>query len=273
MRCGSGPRGAPWLACAWLAGCTIEPNYLDPEVPRFFEDYTVGDPEPSDELRVVSYNLAFGQEVETAIDALGREELAGADIILMQEMDEVGVDEIAAALELRYIYYPASEKRGKNWGNAILSRWPLFDYRKLLLPWADPFSNTRRIAVTARVVLAEGRELQVYCTHTATPSLGLGARLDQMETILDDADGFEVAVIGGDLNTADPGSAGQVLELFGDHDFDWVSDDATGTGSGFGSDLTLDYVFARGLAPAASGTFEGEAGSDHKPIWVALELP
>jgi len=250
--------------------CSIEPNYLDPEGPRFAGDHAVGEPVAGETIRVVSYNLAFGREIEKAIAALGREPLAGADVILMQEMESVGVDEIAAALQLRYVYYPASIKNGRDWGNAILSRWPLGADHKLLLPHADPYSDSRRIAVAAEVELA-GRPVLIYSTHTATPTLGLGARLDQLDAILEDAGDAGATLIGGDLNTADPGSAGQVKETFADHGFAWASDGATDTGSAWGVyDTTLDYVFARELTGLASGAFDGDAGSDHKPIWVEL---
>ena len=136
----------------------------------------------------------------------------------------------------------------------------------------DPYTNSRRIAVTASADLGGTARLAIYSTHTATPSLGLGARLDQIEAILDDAGDAAQVVIGGDLNTADPGSAAQVRELFDEWGFDWASDEATPTGTAFGSDATLDYIFARGPAAGASGTFDGEAGSDHKPIWVELGL-
>lgn len=260
------------LVASSATACSIEPNYLEPDWPRYEEDHAIVEPELGDVLRVVSYNLEFGREVGKAIAVLDQAPLADADFILMQEMEHEGVDAIALEHELRYIYYPASQKNGRDWGNAILSRWPLLDVRKIRLPWADPFTNSRRIAVAARVELGE-TELLVYSTHTATPSLGLGARLDQMETILDDAGDAATVIIGGDLNTADPDSGDQVLELFADHDFTWASDDATGTGSAFGFDVTLDYVFARGLEASASGTFDGDAGSDHKPIWVELEPP
>jgi endonuclease/exonuclease/phosphatase family metal-dependent hydrolase len=261
------------LASSCAAACSIEDNYLDPDGPAYANDCNVEEPVLGDVIRVVSYNLEFGREVPTAIDALRSELLAGADFILMQEMDDPGVSRIAEELGLCYVYYPASVKHGRDWGNAILSRWKLLAARKILLPWADPYSNTRRIGVTAHVELGGRLALEVYTTHIATPSLGLGARLDQIEEILNDADGVPIAFIGGDLNTVDPGSAGQVLELFEDHGFTWVSDDATDTGSGFGIEVTLDYVFARGLRERASGTFDGESGSDHQPVWVELELP
>jgi endonuclease/exonuclease/phosphatase family metal-dependent hydrolase len=261
------------LSAAGL-GCSIEPNYLDPDGPCYFDDLPVMEPEPGGPLRVVSYNLAFGREVETAVGALKTGPLAGADLVLMQEMDRPGVDQIARALDLHYVYCPASKKHGQDWGNAVLSRRPLIDHHKLRLPYADPFSDSRRIAVAAHIDVG-GHAVLAYSTHIATPSLGLGARLEQMETIIDDADeeGDASVLIGGDLNTADPGSGGQVRDLFAGRDFDWASSHATDTGSAFGRDATLDYVFTRGLEAQDSGTFAGDSGSDHQPIWVELAPP
>ncbi len=80
-------------------------------------------------------------------------------------------------------------------------------------------------------------------------------------------------MIGGDLNTADPGSAEQVKELFADRGYQWASRNATDTASAFGFDATLDYIFARGLEVGDSGTYRGDAGSDHQPIWAELGPP
>lgn len=261
-----------WLVLACLCGCSLETNYLDPAGPRFAGSHAGVSPAPGASLRVVSYNLKFGREVDRAIAALGQPPLAGADLILMQEMDPGGVDRIAAAHRLHWVYYPGSIKMGRDWGNAILSRWPLIDDRKLLLPHADPYSDTRRIAVVARATIG-GRPLLIYSTHIATPALGLGARLDQIQTILDDVGDATPVVIAGDFNTGEPGSAGQVLGLMRSRRFAWVSDGARNSGSRVGFDVTLDYVFARDLAASASGTFGGDAGSDHRPIWVELAAP
>lgn len=268
------PDGArfAWLALG-LAACSLDPNYLNPEGPRYDGEYCTNEPTLGESFRVVSYNLAFGREVEIAIAALSDGELAGADVVLMQEMDQDGVADIAEALSLCYVYYPGSKKKGRKWGNAVLSRWTIVEDHKLLLPHADPYVGTRRIAVEAELDVA-GRPLRVYSTHIATPFLGLGGRLDQMETIIDEAGDDMPVLIGGDLNTADPGSAGQTIELFEDHGFEWASHNALDTGSSFGLyDTTLDYVFARDLDARGSGTYFGEDGSDHRPIWVEFEPP
>src|SRR5690606_18871809 len=236
------------LACAAglsAAGCSIEENYLDPDGPRYAGDHRTGEPAAGSRFLVVSYNLAYGREVEAAIDALGREPLAEVDLLLMQEMDPDGVDRIAAALGLAYVYYPASVKMGMDWGNAVLTRWPITSDHKVLLPHADPYADTRRIAVAAHIAVGGG--LDVYSTHTATPRLGLRPRLDQADAILEDAAGLDgPTLVGGDLITGDPDGADQTLQLFGVHGFAWITDGASDTGSASGvTDVTLGYVFGR----------------------------
>jgi len=63
--------------------------------------------------------------------------LSGANIILLQEMDETGTEKIAKSLHYDYIHYPATvhPQTGRNFGNAILSKWPLQDVKKILLPY------------------------------------------------------------------------------------------------------------------------------------------
>lgn len=254
-----------------LCACELDQPYLDPDGPRYAGDYRQGEAAESATIKVVSYNLEFGREVDVATAALETEALGGADVVLMQELHPDAVDRLAAALSLAYVYYPASVKNGQDFGNAVLSRWPIQGDQKVLLPHGDPYTNSHRIAVSATLDIS-GRPLRSYSTHLATPSLGLGARLDQLEAIARHADfAGGPALIGGDLNTADPGSASQFEDLLGDYQFRWASSDATDTGTSFGQSATLDYVFARDVAAQSSGTFAGEAGSDHRPIWVVLD--
>lgn len=59
-------------------------------------------------LRIVSFNIKFGRRIDAAIEVLGTGNLRGADVLALQEMDEVGVERIARALKLNYVYYPGS---------------------------------------------------------------------------------------------------------------------------------------------------------------------
>ncbi len=92
-----------------------------------------GGVEPDDVVatfRVVTWNIQFGVEVEAAAHALLRtDELRSADIVLLQEMDEVGTETIARTVGLNHVFASSGvhPRTGRHFGNAVLSRWPLRD--------------------------------------------------------------------------------------------------------------------------------------------------
>ena len=128
-------------------------NYDQPDGPFYSGDYASGDyaegePDNSAELVVVTYNLRYGEATAEAV-AAWRETgpLPAADIVLLQEMDEAGVETIARELGYNYVYYPASvAEDGDDFGNAILARRPISDPAKLILPGLHPraVSSARR---------------------------------------------------------------------------------------------------------------------------------
>lgn len=262
--------------CALLAAAcgSALPNYTDRDGPRYSGSYARSDRQLSEPLRVVSFNIKFGEAIDEAITELSQDEhLAQADVILLQEMDAAGVDRIARALELSYVYYPASSHRhGKDFGNAVLSRWPITGDRKVLLPHESPTNGQRRIAVEATIRTDRG-ELRAYSVHTETPWLGLRGRLDQAAEVLKHAGANSgPIVVGGDFNTGDPGSLDETRALFEESGFLWASRGSGPTSPGTILNLTLDHVFTRGLAPLGAGsTFT--VASDHQPVWVELQLP
>lgn len=270
------PRRSSFVAAclAWaVAGCEVADNYLDPDGPRYAGDYVSSPPPVGDELLVVTYNLEYAIEIDRAIEVLREPPLAGADIILMQEMDGDGTDRIAAALGLRYVYYPGSiHHHGRDFGTAILTPHPLVADHKLLLPYADPINGRRRIATAATIDLA-GVEVVAYSVHTSVVSLGLGARLEQAETSIDDAPVGGPLVIAGDFNTGDPGSVDQTVEMFADRGLAWTTADTDDTCELAGVGFLLDFIFARELPGRSAGVLAGDAGSDHQPVWARLATP
>lgn len=272
---------APWalLLLTLLTACPLAVNYPDEAGPRYSGDHrTAGavsaEQEPSS-LTVVTFNLAFAENVTEAISALTRPPLAGADVIAMQEMDASAVDRIARELGLAYVYYPASvhQKDGDDFGNALLSRWPITEDRKINLPHDDPYHQQHRIAVVATLDL-RGTPVQVVSVHNATPIVGLSARLDQSETIIDAVDGMgPVQVIAGDFNTSDPGSLEQTVKLFSGRGFEWASEGVGDTVDSIIGGLPLDSVFVRGLTLVERGVDRSPAGSDHHPVWVRFAWP
>jgi endonuclease/exonuclease/phosphatase (EEP) superfamily protein YafD len=274
-----GARAAPLLLLLALGGCEIAHNYEDPAGPRYAGDFVAATPSAGPVLRVVTYNLALGEEVDTAIAALSRPPLAQADVILMQEMDAPGVERIARALGLRYVYYPAFiQKDGDDFGNAVLTPWPLLADRKVLLPSYDPYVHSRRTATVAVLELA-GHRAAVASMHSHTLGTGLGARLDQSDALCDALEataqesGAALRFVGGDFNTPDLGAGAQVVELFLGRDYAWASEGAGDTVDWLLGSLVSDYVFSRGASALARGVDRGDTGTDHRPIWVEFAWP
>src|SRR5215218_4838871 len=114
-----------------LASCAPTINLLNPTSPRFEGLYA---PPPgvqpvfeTTHVRVVSFNVKLADRIGPAIAVLQSDALREADVISLQEMDEAGVERIARALHLNYVYYPGSihPTRQRYFGPAILTRWPI----------------------------------------------------------------------------------------------------------------------------------------------------
>ena len=194
------------LAALLALGCRGF-NYTSPSGPRYASEplapasSTVA-PDSVDSIRVVTFNVKFARHIDQAITLLrSTAALQNADIITLQEMDEAGTSRIAAALTMSYVYYPASVEHGRDFGNAILSRWPIVADEKIVLPHLARFVGTQRIA-TAATVTVRGVSLRVYSVHLATRlEIGPGSRRDQVHAVLADAVAYPRVVIGGDMNS------------------------------------------------------------------------
>ena len=140
-------------------------------------------------------------------------------------------------------------------GNAILSRWPLSDDHKVVLPHLARLGGTERAAVGATVLIGE-RRVRVYSVHLATLiANGPNDRRDQLRTLLADADSQATVIIGGDFtamlsgyhdkifapqtivgtaNAANGGNGGAPIGAV--HSGDFVTAVPRGGGSVFGGD-------------------------------------
>jgi len=248
------------------AGCRSAVNYGDSAGPRYAGEQVSPVPAPG-QLRVVSFNVKFAQRVDLAIELLRHNDsLRGADILLLQEMDARGVREIADALAMSYVYYPAtvSPNTGRDFGNAILSRYPITEDRKIVLPHRARIGGTERAAVGA-TVLVGSRRVRVYSVHLATMvGNGPNERRDQLRALLADADTVSPVIIGGDFNSE------TVPEIAEQHGYDWPTRRLPHTNSFW----TFDHFLLKGVTlaePASLGVVHDVHGaSDHKPVWALL---
>jgi endonuclease/exonuclease/phosphatase family metal-dependent hydrolase len=252
------------LACA----CRTARNYPDPAGPRYGgSPLTVQAPGRGDTLKVVSFNIEYAREARRAMRILKSvAALRDADVILLQEMTAPTTQLIADSLGMHYIYYPATYNRlvHHDFGNAILSRWPIVEDAKLILPSRSRFAKTERIATAATIEIA-GRRVRVYSTHFSTPiDLGWDGRVAQLQFILDDAAKYQRVILGGDMNSGDIGKVAREAGYL------WPTDTIRKTNQGG----HLDHFFLRGFVPLDSAGvgmyYVPPAISDHSPIWVRV---
>jgi endonuclease/exonuclease/phosphatase family metal-dependent hydrolase len=259
------------LTAGLLVSCAPAINLLNPTSPRFAGEYATPAPRAAaaPTLRIVTFNIKLARRIDRAIEVLQSDSLRGADIIALEEMDNTGADRIARALRLNYVYYPASihPTDHKYFGPAILSRWPVEQSWKLLLPHEARFRHQRRTA-TGAIVRVGDQRVRVYAVHLETPvRISEAGREDQVQAILSDASGFDgPVVIAGDFNSY---GVGPYLVRRG---YRWLT-------SRVGSSISIfswDHIFVRDLSPArpasAGVVREVRGASDHHPVW-AVAVP
>ena len=265
-------RRAALLALLLAAvSCKTGRNYADPVGPRYGAPApSVAAPAFTDTLRVVSFNIEYAQEMARAIRVLRTDVvLRRADVILLQEMDPPAAKMAADSLGMAYVYYPAiyNKLARKDVGNAVLSRHPIVEDAKLILPSRSRYAKTQRVATAATIRIGD-RLLRVYSTHLGTPAdLGPAGRAEQLLFIMNDAARFAYVVIGGDMNSSEIGAVAR------DAGYEWPTESIPKSNS-FGR---IDHIFLRGLSTIAApfaGTIPTAPGiSDHRPIWVTAVIP
>jgi endonuclease/exonuclease/phosphatase family metal-dependent hydrolase len=259
------------VAAAFVVGCRTGIDYPSTTGPRHAgtPTDTIASRAVPETLRIVSFNIEFARRIDAAITLLASDlALRNADVVLLQEMDASATKRVADALGMWFVYYPAifHRRTRRDFGNAVLSRWPIVDDAKLVLPHASRYAETHRIA-TAATLRIGGSRIRAYSTHLGTlADIGSGRRREQLRTILADAARYPQVIIGGDLNESD---IGVVAEQAG---YAWPTRDGPPT-TRFGR---WDHIFLKGLAsPGAGGSgtvIDARDVSDHRPVWALALL-
>ncbi len=276
----------PWCLAVLVlvlaaGGCATARNYLDPSGPVYEEHYAAPDTVVSagsrtdGSIRVVSFNIAFAEHIDRALEILEESEpLQSFDVLMLQEMDPPGVDRIARELGLNYVYFPSGvhPRKDRDFGCAILSPWPLREARKIVLPHGARGSGLVRAVVVATVVRGE-RRFQCYAVHLSAPlSISGSSRREQARVLIADAlTSRDPVVIAGDFNSYDVGHE------FADAGFTWPTRDTGPTIKRFFLTFHYDHVFARDASgrpiPGSADVVKDNRGaSDHKAIWAALDF-
>lgn len=263
------------IALLLLTACNRMTNYEEAAMPRFDGTHARGGLTFDGVLDVVTWNIQYAEEIDAAIAELkNTPELQDADILLLQEMDETGVWTIASALSYDYVYFPASvhPENGKNFGNAVLSKWSIVDASKILLPHRNPRNGQMRIAVRATIDV-DGHDVEAYSVHIETPWLGPNQRAEQVESSIDPVSvDSPFVVVGGDFNTLTDQGVDDITALMAEEGLAPASEPAQPSMSVAGVGLTPDLIFARGFEVIATGATESTDASDHRPVWTQLRF-
>ncbi len=225
-------------------------------------------------MRVVSWNIQYGIEAALAASEIdAAPEMRDFDVLLLQEMDEPGTVTIAEALGANYAYSSAGPhaNTGRDFGNAVVTRWPIRRSAEVPLPHRASVSGQPRSATHAVVGVGE-HELSAYSVHTEIPSLRLARRVEQFATVARDANrhAIDLVVVGGDFNTVTPRGVRALVDTMRSVGLEKVSSVTAPSYRRGGRDLILDHVFAAGFAGSTSGVVHGTTASDHAPVWVEL---
>jgi endonuclease/exonuclease/phosphatase family metal-dependent hydrolase len=268
--------GFVFLALILINCAATKQNYLDPEGPRYVGHFAPETRVFTGQIKVISFNIKMAEKIEEALEELVQDtHLRNADIILLQEMDPQGAQEIAEAIRCNYVYYPSTLHPSTNqgMGNAILSRWPIVGHQKIILPHEHPLRKIRRNAVFATIQVADF-EVLACSVHTEMYLLGHEKKIDQVEELLKNIGAeFKHIVVGGDFNTETQYAVRETERVFRKAGFVRSNKELGPTARGDPLGLVefeLDHLFIRGFKLLSVGKSEASQASDHMPIWAVM---
>ena len=254
----------------------ISRNYTDPHHPRHaFSDFPSDKPAQKRPIKLVSYNIRFSKQIKRAVSLfLEHPQLQDADIICLQEMDPEGVNLFSKTFRYNYVYYPAvvHPHHNRDFGNAILSKWPIQEDHKIILP-DTPRQRLQRIAVFSKISI-HGKNIFIINVHMKV-FMKPDRRSDQIDFVIRSLPSLaKHTIIAGDFNTFNKKHHRSILGCFSKAKFTHASQGIGWTHKHWTTlnrKHSLDHVFTKGFKPVESGKILHRKASDHMPIWTILK--
>ncbi len=261
----------PLLGCLLLGACTAFPSFSDQKGPRRAGTYSSGASGASG-VRIVTYNIEYGDHIDRAATEIqGDVELSAADVVTVQEVSGAEAEDLARRLRMNFVYYPGTLREGDEFGQAVLSRYAITNDFKLVLPHQNRLGGGIRIAVGAELQ-QNGRAFLVYSIHNETFVISPRQRLDQVKTVLKDADARRLPVIvAGDFNTMEAFARAETARVFREAGYIHATRGSGRTAYPWHGPVgvVLDHVFVRGFDVVRAGTRPGSS-SDHLPLFAEV---
>jgi endonuclease/exonuclease/phosphatase family metal-dependent hydrolase len=248
-------------------------------------------------IRLATFNVFYGTDPEKIAKAIkANQNLKNADVIFLQEI-EAHSDEakeragaIADELGLGWVYAPAREsgketKLHGTHGLAILSKFPIKEFEVIpLRKYNLGYNSRKRIALNA-IIDVNGVLIQVSNVHLDL-RINIKDRILQISEVVEKIDSHHIkkVVIGGDFNTVPLLWMLRLFPIFYSSQRKKFNNFLLD--KGFSTKFTkigytmqqkiirfsLDSIYTKELTIKDFGIERDLKVSDHKPVWVDIEL-
>jgi endonuclease/exonuclease/phosphatase family metal-dependent hydrolase len=224
--------------------------------------------DPRNTFRVMTYNIHQGfsagqvPSLDMLVDVISRE---SPDVLVLQEVvrgwmideqhDALGV--LAERLAMPYVFGP---NIGDLYGNAILSRFPMTDIKRVHFAVQPSAKHQPRGAVGVHI-----GDVLIVTTHLDEIADSSAIRQEQVRTILREWDGEKIAIIAGDMN-ADPGDL--EMSLFAEAGYGDLAEPAGPTTTMDDPQKRIDYIWGVGVIGSNPHTVMALGASDHRAVVV-----
>lgn len=275
------PLGRPGPAPAWNLWAVLGPAVLLIAPLALTASWAILNPEPARglPLRFMTYNIhqGFGTDGTLDMRALARAiEAEDPDVVALHEVSRGwlvngSVDTLewlSQRLEMPYVWGPTADS---TWGNAVLSRLPVFDVEHHEMPNNDTLLLDRGF-LWIELDTGLGTRLRVIATHFHHEEDEGRLRLPQTFAVLKRWNNEERTVLLGDFNATPGAQEVQAILQAGFKDA-FVESDTPGDGYTFASDdlhQRIDYVFVTPDLGVRDYSARVNQASDHLPVAVTV---
>ena len=234
--------------------------WLTPQAPSFKD--------PTGTFRLMTYNIHQGfsagqvPSLDMLVDVISRE---SPDVLVLQEVvrgwmideqhDALGV--LAERLDMPYVFAP---NIGDLYGNAILSKFPMTDVKRVHFAKEPGAAHQPRGAVGVRV-----GDVLIVTTHLDDVADSSAIRQEQVRTIFREWDGEQLAIVAGDMN-AEPGSL--EMGLFSEAGYSDLGESVGPTTTMDDPPKRIDYIWGIGVIGSSPHKVRALGASDHEALVV-----
>lgn len=225
------------------------------------------------DIKVMTYNIHRGVNRDNELNLDGIVEAvrnSGAEIIALQEVERYSVrtkfqDQIgyiADKLSMQYVFGKSVNILNGQFGNAILSKYPIEEYEVRELP----SKGEKRTLLRARLDVY-GNKISFYNTHLGLKQSERDKQIEEILKIAGDGNNF---ILAGDFNEK-VDKLGAITQKYGDC-ASFENNDSKATFVNEGLSERIDYIFTSKGFEVKSYNVPISDASDHYPVVTTLKF-